>query len=132
LLLDGWFNAHDGSAKDAEVHPGDGDLHAMDPDTKEGGDYVVITGDWVYDAAHAGWTELHPAKSVQKIPHNWLEDDDPTSVQAFKDVFNRWCTLAHQADDPSVRDAQANPENEWALHPTVDGCQPAGTPPPIG
>lgn len=125
LLLDGWFGAQDGDPSQAAVNPGDGQLHAMD-DQGNGGDYVVITGDWDYDAGHGGWNEIHPAKSVQKIhgaPY-WTEGSDKaTAVDAFRPVLDRWCRQKAQVDRPQVQEEQKEPRNRWYFHPELDGCR---------
>lgn len=127
ILLSAWFGAHDGDPHDAEVNPGDGDLNAMDL-SGAGGDYVVITGDWVYDSGHSGWNEFHPAKSVQKLsgaPY-WLEGDDEPSVEAFRPVLDRWCGEIGTASSPLVVEEQRKDENRWVYHPAVDGCSSGG------
>jgi hypothetical protein len=126
MLLTAWFGAHDGDPTDAAVNPGDGDLHSAN-NLAQGGDYVVIKGDWCYDAAHSGWNEFHPVKSVQKIPHApyWKEGSSATEVNAFKtNVLDIWCNFSTQAGSAGVKNAQTQPENRWTLHPDVDGCQP--------
>jgi hypothetical protein len=124
MIIDAWNDALPGSAKDAEVGPGDGDLHAMDPDTNEGGDYVIIRGRWCYDAGHSGWNELHPARSVQKIPPSWDQGSDESIVKAFEKERDRWCRHTGYAEDPEVKEQQAEPENDWVCHPALDGCRP--------
>ena len=129
MLLAAWFGAHDGDPADAAKNPGDGNLHAAS-NTGAGGDYVVITGDWVYDAGHDGWNEFHPAKSVQKIPNApyWQEGGSKTDVDNFKTVLAQWCGAIAVVVLPGVQDAQKQPENRWTLHPDVDGCQPSSPP----
>jgi hypothetical protein len=129
MLLEGWFGAHDGDPNDA--HPGIGELHAGFD-----GDYIVVTGDWVYDAGHApGWNEFHPCKSVQKIPNApyWIEEFNPSPPMfqdEFKNVLKNWCEQTKKADDPNVQDEQKDPKNHWCTHPVVDGCQPDEVPAP--
>lgn len=140
MIINAWNDALPGSAKDAEVHPGDGDLHAMDPDTKNGGDYVIIHGRWCYDAGHSGWNELHPARSVQKIPLKvdesgeprppWKEGSDEAEIKAFEKIKERWCRHTGYAEDPEVKKEQGKPENNWVCHPAVDGCRPRQEEPP--
>ena len=70
--------------------------------------------------------------------------DIPIDAKGFKDFQNRWCERLSEVphiDDPglhplspeqqAVADNQAAPENQWALHPAVDGCEPDEPPPPI-
>jgi hypothetical protein len=124
VLLDAWFGAHHGDPADAAVNPGDGDLHSMD-DEGNGGDYVVIRGDWDYDAGHEGWNEFHPVKSVQKIhgaPY-WPEGSTPAEIAAFRPVFEEWCRQTGQPDRPQTREEQKEPRNRWHYHPVLDGCR---------
>jgi hypothetical protein len=124
LLLEAWFGAHHGDPKDAAVNPGDGDLHAMNDDGA-GGDYVIIRGDWDYDAGHEGWNEFHPVKSVQKIhgaPY-WPEGSTATEIDAFRPVYDEWCRQTTQPERPEVQDEQKQPRNRWHYHPLLDGCR---------
>jgi hypothetical protein len=123
IIYAAWTGAEGGSPRHAEVHPGDGDLEAMDDDLN-GGDYVIITGTWCYDSGHAGWNELHPAKSVQKVEPTWAEGSDAKTVAEFAEKLGEWCELIGEASEPLVVKAQALPENEWEVHPVLDGCRP--------
>jgi hypothetical protein len=131
LLVDAWTGAEGGSPEHAALQPGDGDLHAMNPDTKEGGDYVVMTGRWVWDGGHVhesgiqGWTELHPTMSVHKIEKvDWKEASDPATVDAFKLRLDDICAVVGSSSSALTVEAQGNPENRWVIHPAVDGCVP--------
>ena len=122
------------------------------------GDFVIVTGRWTWDAGHAGHTELHPVKSIQKVrlapdlrgghdPRNPLPS---TTVNTLSDVHDRWCKFVHEAPplpDPrhpfglsgpqlaslnpeqhGVYVNQRRPENRWEIHPSIDGCIPEGEP----
>ncbi|HEX8110737.1 MAG TPA: hypothetical protein VF516_23560 [Kofleriaceae bacterium] len=104
------------------------------------GDPVIIRGRWCYDASHSGWNEIHPVMSVQRI-----ENDQDLDGPMFKDAIAQWCSLTGEVPpvtDPGVRpqgmtpeqstvyDNQQRPENQWVIHPYVDGCEPVETPPP--
>jgi len=124
MLVDGWLGAHDGDPADAAVNPGDGELSAMD-DSGNGGDHVVIRGEWVYDAGHDGWNEFHPVKSVQKIhgaPY-WTEGSTNAEVAAFQPHYNEWCHHTSLADRPDIQEEQKEPRNRWFFHPVLDGCR---------
>jgi hypothetical protein len=124
ILLDAWFGAHHGDPKDAAVNPGDGDLHAMD-DAGNGGDYVIIRGDWDYDAGHEGWNEIHPVTSVQKIhgaPY-WPEGSTDAEIARFRPVFDEWCRQTSQPEQPDVQEEQKEPRHRWHYHPVIDGCR---------
>lgn len=102
------------------------------------GDLVVITGRWAYDAGHVGQNELHPVKTIQKIP---TETYDREGYQALRD---RWCARIEEAppilvpgehpvamtpDQQTVQDAQLRPESRWVFHPLLDGCEPVDVAP---
>ncbi|TMQ12121.1 MAG: hypothetical protein E6J91_21490 [Deltaproteobacteria bacterium] len=104
------------------------------------GDPVIIRGRWCYDASHSGWNEIHPVMSVQRI-----ENEKDLDGVMFKDAIARWCSLTGEVPpvtDPGVRpqgmtpeqstvyDNQQQPENQWVIHPYVDGCEPVETAPP--
>ena len=93
------------------------------------GDLVAISGRWVYDAGHGGQNELHPVKTVQKIPEDSAVDTAD---------FDRWCHRIGEAPSPltgthadpqtpeqqDVADEQRNPWSRWVFHPVIDGCAP--------
>ncbi len=139
------------------------DLFVTGPVAKQihAGDTVIVTGRWAWDAGHAGHTELHPVKTIQKLrlepelsgghdPRKPL----PTSVVAtIRDVHGRWCRHVREAPPPpdprhegglsapqlasltpaqlAVYDRQRRPENDWQLHPLIDGCAPDDQPSPL-
>jgi hypothetical protein len=99
------------------------------------GDLVAIHGRWVYDAGHQGQNELHPVKTIQKVPEHSARDEAAISAwckrigevpPAGSDAHTQGLT----PDQQTVRDAQLRPENRWIFHPAIDGCQPSDTPPP--
>jgi hypothetical protein len=125
LLIAGWLGADDGDPSHHAVNPGDGDLHTPDA-AGQGGDYVVVTGDWVYDAGHDGWNELHPCRTVQKIhgaPY-WRRGGSEEALRDFALVLADWCRATKEASAPATVQTQARPEHGWEVHPEVDGCRP--------
>lgn len=119
-----WAAAKDGNDADAVVGGG----HVA---TK---DWVVLRGRWAYDGGHTGWAEVHATRYVQKIDRY----DVPADATRFRDYQKRWCerlseipnvdaTGVHPLtpEQQAVADNQNRPENQWVLHPEVDGCQPA-------
>jgi hypothetical protein len=91
---------------------------------------VLVRGDWAYDEGHGGWNEIHPVRSVQKLTEvidprfRAMGKATPALVAEFKtQVLDVWCFYAGQADDPDVQDEQDRPENDWGIHPDVDGCK---------
>ena len=140
------FHSDPGNVQDANV--GDwalGPIHE--------GDHVAVMGRHVYDGFHEGWHEFHPLMMVMKIP-DYLEQQpaigpsDPTPAglttddmkqglgsAPFKaraiDIRGRWCKALHVVQDPGLHILQDQPENRWTIHPDIDGCDPAGMPPPL-
>ena len=132
-----WNATHNGDINDV-YDPAAGDLTAADPDTGDGGDVVLVRGDWAYDEGHDGWNEMHPVRSVQKLTDviepkfHAMPKADAALVNEFKKkVLDPWCFYAGQADDPGVRGHQEEPENDWDIHPDIDGCEQHGEPEPI-
>lgn len=124
-----WAAAHVGDINDV-YDPASGELTAADPNTGEGGDVILVLGDWVYDAGHSGWNEIHPIRHVQKLTDvvdpkfRGMAKAGTALVQAFKsEVFDTWCARVAEASDPLVIASQEEPENGWHIHPTIDGCE---------
>jgi hypothetical protein len=127
-----WASARDGNIDDPRVGDGGGELHF--------GDLVVATGRWVYDAGHKGWNELHPLKTIQRID---VGSFDPANTDNLR---KQWCGLLASippftppGDKPPdgmtsgqalVWNNQRQPENQWILHPELDGCR-GSSPPPL-
>jgi hypothetical protein len=90
---------------------------------------VLVRGDWVFDAGHAGWNEIHPVRYVQRLDN--VADEfrgaapaDAALVERFKlEVLDPWCFEVSRAEDPAVIDEQGRPENSWQIHPSIDGCR---------
>lgn len=115
-----WAATHNGDINDV-----------LDPESGEMvvGSIVVVTGDWVYDAGHSGWNEIHPVRHVQVIElDNRFQGNEKASrsrVERFNNrVLEPWCHEVETAGTDPVRDAQSRPENDWHIHPDVDGCKP--------
>ena len=126
-----WASARDGNIDDPRVGGG-GELHF--------GDLVVATGRWVYDAGHKGWNEFHPLKIIQLIDEKNYDD------ASIDDLRKRWCGLlanvppfAPPGDNllggmtpgqTGTWTNQRQPENQWIVHPALDGCRGAPPDPP--
>jgi hypothetical protein len=138
------------------------DLFVTGPVAKQihTGDVVIVSGRWTWDAGHAGHTELHPVKTIQKVqlPLELSGGYDPSNQNALsqeiinemRDLHDRWCRLVQEAPPPpdprgggvltppqlgsltppqiTVYTSQLQPENQWEIHPLIDGCIPSGTP----
>ena len=134
-----WDSAKGGDLNDAYDYP-------HDPIVT--GDSIVVRGRWAYDSAHSGYNEIHAVRTVQKTP------PAPTEAAAFILFHDTWCgelakvppgppTPRGRAgrDDPPddshqmtpvqkpTHEAQGRPENQWVVHPMIDGCMPAAEPP---
>jgi hypothetical protein len=123
-----WATSHSGDINDV-YDPAAGELKHADPKTGEGGDVILTRGDWAYDAGHDGWNEIHPARYIQKltdvIPAKYqsMSKADAALVAEFKkEVLDVWCYYVGQASDPATHAAQDDPENNWDIHPSIDGC----------
>jgi hypothetical protein len=133
-LLGGWLLNTPGGI--AAGNPTD-----IDPNlgTMGRGDIVVIKGDWVYDSLHPGWNEIHAVHDCQIVGHMDLPDttmlhdprvpqtpwplglDDPIGVQAALDF---WCKGITDAGAAEEGGSHEDPQNDWVIHPIIDGCNP--------
>jgi len=106
-----------------------------------GQDVLFVMGRWVYDSAHTGWNELHPVLFCQRIAQVPQADlIAGTPWQNFPELgaanllatVNGFCGLANNALSTATFIAQLQPQNQWTLHPLVDGCTTdSGEPPPL-
>lgn len=107
------------SGSPSDVDPTLGDIHPnTDPNNGQGAgaDILYVSGTWVYDPWHEGWNEIHPVKVCTKIGR-WGGDWDtpPDVILRVRTQF----TIAGSAD---TQTAQTRPENQWTVHPALDGC----------
>jgi hypothetical protein len=131
-LLEGWLLNTPGSA-------GAGTPTDIDPSlgTLGKGDIVMVKGDWVYDSLHPGWNEIHAVHACQIIGHMDLADNlnDPTipqtpwppalhSVLDVEAALQFWCSGVADADGAEQGGSHENPQNDWVIHPLIDGCNP--------
>ena len=103
------------------------------------GEPVIVTGRWVWDGGHSGWNELHATYTLQRVvlPTRTTAGFPTAEANAF---VNRWCGLVAEVPPPTgqigqpltamtpeqqrTHDRMQRPENQWVLHPDVDGCEP--------
>jgi hypothetical protein len=123
-----WAAAHVGDVNDV-YDPASGELVPADKGNGDGGDVILVRGDWVYDAGHAGWNEIQPIRHIQKLTDvidprfRSMTKADTALVAAFKkEVLDVWCARVGEASDPLVIAAQGDPDNRWHIHPVIDGC----------
>jgi hypothetical protein len=109
-LVLGHVGSDEGNPND--VSPNIGELH-------QGVDTLLIKGHWVYDSGHrfdqkTGYNELHPITFC-------------TKASCGGDVIllkERWGTAIDGATSPATLQNQKLPQNQWQIHPIIDGCQP--------
>ena len=127
-LAAAWAAASDGNVGDALV--GGGTINSKDQ--------VIVRGRWTYDGGHTGWNEIHATRIVQKV------DNIPVNRAEFEKFRQTWCDRMSEiprVTDPGLKtlspaeqatyDNQQRPENQWTLHPDIDGCSPQEAPPII-
>jgi len=134
ILAKAWADAKDGDPSDALEGGG----------TISSKDQVIAGGRWAYDGGHDGYNEFHATRTVQKVAYV------PKDPAGFEDFRKRWCNEQNKVPhtDPNgnsppgsvpkssqpgppltaiqreTYDNQRLPENQWVLHPEVDGCEP--------
>jgi hypothetical protein len=110
-----------------------GSLTPLDGTDGKEADILLVKGTWVYDSAHDGWNEIHPIKHCQYIG-KWNSSSGWAAVGGAEDV-NKWvkeyCGAVDDATSPQTLANQSQPENQWEIHPLVDGCKPDEVPTPI-
>jgi hypothetical protein len=98
-------------------------------------------GRWVYDSFHnytssppGGWNELHPLHFILKIgeaPRGRIAEGNwPTDLGERRAKYDAQFA---EITAPGSAALQAEPQNQWTLHPLLDGCQAGGgypMPPP--
>lgn len=101
-------------------------------------DVVVLRGEWVFDSLHKGKNEIHPIRACQIIgnlkdgtwndmtminPENnqTLSFGDCVDIKKIKAI---WCDLLNEAEDAEEDGNDDDPENDWGIHPEIDGCRP--------
>ena len=99
-------------------------------------DLLVVQGTWTYNSAHSGWNEIHPIKQCQRIG-SWtgfwgdqfvtLPAGAPDDVQTYVKFS---CDAITKANAPFTAAEQEKPQNQWQIHPLIDGCDPQSQPPP--
>lgn len=121
-----WAATHNGALSDV-MDPNAGDLVPAD-DKGQGGDIVLVRGDWVYDAGHAGWNEIHPVRYAQKLTipgkfHGVTKASAALVADFKREVLDPWCYESGKTEDPLVIENQKRSENRWHIHPSIDGCK---------
>jgi len=72
--------------------------------------YMVAIGRWTWDAL--------------KLPNFTPIKDGPPKPSDWTDWVKFWCDHVETASSPLTVAAQSRQENQWTIHPLIDGCQP--------
>jgi hypothetical protein len=108
------------NADQNDVTPNIGEFVRNDA-SHQGADTLVVRGHWVYDSGHNydhtppdGYNELHPITFCTR-----------TSPECGGVIFlARWNAAIDNATSPFTLENQKLPQNQWQVHPLLDGCQP--------
>ena len=126
--------------------PGAGDPRDIDPSLGEmqKGDIVIVKGEWIYDSLHDGWNEIHPVRDcASSATWTWGTRPTPRRLRLrgrpisagsawirepkVTAALKRWCAMLDECHDTETGGSRTDPQNDWVIHPVVDGCKP----PPI-
>jgi hypothetical protein len=105
--------------------PNIGELHTND-ENHQGADTLLIKGHWVYDSGHrfdqhTAYYELHPITFCCKTSPVSPADCANGTIILLK---KRWENAIGGATSPATLESQKQPQNQWQVHPIIDGCQP--------
>lgn len=99
-------------------------------------DLAYVFGRWVYDSLHAGAesNEIHPVYYMIKIgcatQGNLSQGIWPPNLGEVQQKYDQQFGVINS---PGTIEIQKQPENQWTIHPLLDGCQgaiPYPDPPP--
>jgi hypothetical protein len=139
FLIGGPAITHD----DASPPSGGGWGGSFNPYETAGGpnglvDLAYVFGRWVYDSLHAGAesNELHPVHYMIKIgcatQDNLSKGIWPPDLGELQQKYDAQFGVINS---PITIEIQKQPENQWTVHPLLDGClgaTPYPEPPPPG
>jgi hypothetical protein len=112
VLAIGFNVAANDNASPSDENPAlGGDLHP--------GDILVVAGSWVYDSGHSGFNEIHPIKFCSPIGN--VSGEWPSNLASLE---NYWPTALCDATSTTTIELQKQPQNQWQVHPILDGCDP--------
>lgn len=125
FLIGGGAITHD----DASPPTGGGWGGSFNPYDTAGGpngivDLAYVYGRWVYDSLHDGWNELHPLHYMLKIGEATQGDLGNGKWPAdLGDKQKRYDGFYAGINAPGAPATQAEPPNQWTVHPVLDGCE---------
>jgi hypothetical protein len=140
IAFSGAVNALDDQGNPNDVNANLAEIHAAERPDGYGADILAVQGTFVYDSGHEGWNEIHPIKQCQRIGkmtgQGWAEiqivDGPPIMLQLtmtdLQTYINGWCALLSTANVSTTVANQQLPQNQWTVHPFVDGCDPDSSP----
>jgi hypothetical protein len=113
---------HFDSGDPSDVNPNIGELHLNGPD-HTGASVLMVMGHWVCDSGHrfdhdALYYELHPITMCCLTSP--VTDCDPNQVIL---LTKRWQGAIDGATSPATLASQKLPQNQWQIHPLIDGCE---------
>jgi hypothetical protein len=114
---------HFDSGDPSDVNPNIGELQTNGPD-HTGASTLMIMGHWVCDTGHRFdfgdlFYELHPITMCCLTRP--ITNCDPNQVILLK---QRWQNAVNDATSPATLASQTLPQNQWQIHPIIDGCEP--------
>jgi hypothetical protein len=89
-------------------------------------DLAYVYGRWVCDTGfmHGGGNELHPVYFMCKIGETTNQAVTGGQWPAgLNDVQNKLNNFFGYIGSPAAADLQQQPQNQWNVHPVIDGCQ---------
>ena len=101
-------------------------------------DLAYVFGRWVYDSLHAGAesNEIHPVYYMIKLGQATQCDLSkgiwPANLGELQQKYDQEFGVINS---PTTIEIQKQPENQWTVHPLLDGClgaTPYPVPPPPG
>jgi hypothetical protein len=105
-----------------------GSFNIFNPDPKSNPnnpvDLAYVYGRWVFDSLHAGegWNELHPLHFMNKIGRITQGQLIAGGWPNLGDIKTKLDNMYETINDPTTLTTQAEPQNQWTLHPVLDGC----------
>jgi hypothetical protein len=135
VTIAGLSGAFNDRASPSDVNPELGDTLHTNACNGWGADILLVSGEWIYDSLHETTSnEIHPVQHLQKVPNGYdiAIDGTPTPIWQWKGQWSdqvladlkAWCGMVADASSPLTQTNQENPENQWEIHPELDGCEP--------
>lgn len=131
---------HDGASPPSDGGWG-GNFNSYDPtkNPKDPVDIAYVFGRWVYDSLHTGAesNELHPVHYMIKMCPSATQGDLGNGIwpSGLGEVQLKYDAQFAVINSPTTPQIQAQAQNQWTVHPLLDGCL-AGAgypePPPPG